>query len=437
MPIGHCHRSREISPSMAARANHDECEAVFKGWAFALLAALLLGMVGCSSTDKRASDPFVTSAPPARPSPEAYGANAQQTSNGVNPVSFEQSISSSNGVNMPEFGSLEREEEDESFLAPLAPNRVYKKMLSGVGLGPDEELARREYAEGEEKFRAKDYAAAIGHFKSAAFRWPDSPLEEDALFQLAECYFFSDKYPKASDTYANLLKKYQNSRHLDTVVARQFAVAQYWEQEARGGKQGWPNFTDKTRPFFDLDGNAVAIYESIWLNDPTGPLADDAVMATATSHFEHGRWQNAAVHYERLRTQYPQSEHQAKAHLLGMQSQLEAYQGPLYDGGSLEAAGELAGRAITQFANELPGERERLSETQRAVRNAQARRDWEMGEYYYRTKYYGSARRYYAEVLRNFPETPYAQTAQQRMEETKDLPPVPPNRFEWLTNIFE
>ena len=58
--------------------------------------------------------------------------------------------------------------------------------------------------------------------------WPESSVEEDALFMQGDCYFFLDKYPDASDAYAELLKKYDNSRHLDKVVLRQFRIAQYW-----------------------------------------------------------------------------------------------------------------------------------------------------------------------------------------------------------------
>ena len=46
-------------------------------------------------------------------------------------------------------------------------------------------------------------------------------MEEDALFLQSESEFFSDQYPKAHDTIGGLLKKYPNTRHLDTAVARE------------------------------------------------------------------------------------------------------------------------------------------------------------------------------------------------------------------------
>ena len=40
--------------------------------------------------------------------------------------------------------------------------------------------------------------------------------------------FFADRYSKACDIYGELMKKYVNTRHLDTCVRRQFSIADYW-----------------------------------------------------------------------------------------------------------------------------------------------------------------------------------------------------------------
>jgi len=84
------------------------------------------------------------------------------------------------------------------------------------------------------------------------------------------------------------------------------------------------------------------VYEQIRLNDPTGSLADDSIMATANSHFVHGEWDDADYHYGLLRTEYPRSEYQYQAHLLGLRCKLLRYQGPGYDNSPLVEADELA-----------------------------------------------------------------------------------------------
>ncbi|MFH1919379.1 MAG: outer membrane protein assembly factor BamD, partial [Planctomycetota bacterium] len=249
---------------------------------------------------------------------------------------------------------------------------------------------------------------------------------------------FLDKYPAASDTYAELLKEYKYTRHLDTVVARQFAIGRYWEQ-LNSAEPGWLlsfQFTDSSRPKFDTWGQAVKAYHSVLENDPTGPLADDSVMATANAHFLKGRYEDAAFNYDLLRKEYPKSEHQLQAHLLGMKSKMEVYQGAKYDGTPLEDAGKIADATLQQFPGELGSERERVLRERNQVLEERARRDWSMGQYYDKRKQYRAARYYYELILEEYPTTVAAQHARQRLDEIKDEPDKPTNHFQWLTNLF-
>ena len=88
-----------------------------------------------------------------------------------------------------------------------------------------------------------------------------------------------------------------------------------------------PNGYDQTRPWLDTLGHAIKTYDNIRLNDPTGPRADDAIMATANIYFQRGRFDDADYHYSLLRREYPRSELQFEAHLLGLQAKLRKYQG--------------------------------------------------------------------------------------------------------------
>lgn len=318
-----------------------------------------------------------------------------------------------------------------------ASKRLKRFSQKLVGMEPNEPVARAAYQEGETFFRQQKYAESAKKFKYAAKRWPDSELEEDALFMQAESYFFGDRYSAACDTYVNLMKKYENSRYLDKVVPRQFAIARYWEQIDRA-EHHWvvtPNFTDKTRPWFDTRGNALATYQTVHLNDPTGPLADDSIMAKANSHFLNDEFADADTYYTMLRESYPQSDHQPAAHLLGLRSKMRMYQGPSYDGKPLDDAKELIEQMNTQFPRDLTQEQTRLQEAARAVRGQLAQRDFELGEYYAGTRHYRAARYYYQRVIKDFADTRYAELAQQRIELYKDRPDNPKNYFKWFTDL--
>ncbi len=327
---------------------------------------------------------------------------------------------------------------DDSLLDRMAPKKAAQNFKKLIGQGPNEAVARQALAEGDALFRQKQFAAAAKKFSVAYKRWPDSPLEEEALFKAAESRFFADHYAKADDAYGLLTKKYPSTQYLSQVVIRRFAVGRYWEQYDRANPH-WPvtpNFVDKTRPRFDTAGHALKVYERIRLEDPTGPLADDSIMATANAHFVKGRWDDADYHYMLVRTEYPKSDFQYQAHLLGLRCKLLKYQGSDYDGTPLDEAEELATQLLTQFPQELGQERERVVQVRAGINAQRAKREWDMAEYYAKGEYNRASRHFYEKIVKEYPETQLAQESRTRLDLIKSEPDNPENSFQWLVDLF-
>ena len=319
----------------------------------------------------------------------------------------------------------------------------FKERVAGiketVGLGPDQTQAQKDFDEAEELFRREEYADAAKLYKSAYKGWPDSQLEQDAMFKHAEAQFFASNYSKASNAYEALARKYPNSPHLDKVITRQFSIARYWEQY-HNYNPNWfvtPNFIDRTRPLFDTIGRSMKNYENIRLNDPTGPLADDAIMAMGNSYFLRGRYGDADLQYELLRKEYPRSDHQYDAHILGLQCKLRKYQGPSYDGTPLEEAQVLVKQLKVQFNGQLDNDqRERLVETEALLKKEIATRDYQMAQHFDGIEQYGSARIYYARVMNEFPNTPLAEQSKVRLAEIGGEPETPTSMIEPLLDML-
>lgn len=320
-------------------------------------------------------------------------------------------------------------------LNPLSPLIAIEKSFHTP---PNEQLARQRYEEGEVLFRKKSYKESAAKYHEAAQLAPDSGVEEDAMFMEAESLFFADKYPYANDAYNALVKQYSSTRHLDKVSTRQFAIAQYWQKhhEKHPHWPTTPNLLDRTRHKFDTAGHALKAYENIRLNDPTGPLADDALMATASFHFTMGHYDDADYHYGLVRTEYPDSEHQFQAHLLGLQCKLRKYQGPDYDVTPLVEADKLAEQLLTQFPNQIDPERERVEQTRRGIAAARAMQDWTVAEYFVGRGYYGAARFYYEQIVHDYPSTNLAEESRKRLGEIASEPDVPAQKLDWLVKVF-
>ena len=331
-------------------------------------------------------------------------------------------------------------EEDDGFdLEDLDPANMYRATRDALGYGPDEGIAKDLFREAENLAKAKEHKAAGKKFLAAAKRWPKSSLEEDALYLAGENFFAADEYPDAHKAYQKLLKEHDYTHYLDAVTKRLFLMAQYWEKCAANDPsvKSPVNLTDDTRPWIDTEGYALKAYDDIRMYDPTGPLADDAVMATANLYFVRGRYEEAARHFDLLRTEYAKSEHQLKAHLLGIESWQRIYQGGYYDAGPLDKAGEVADQALVQFGPELGAERPRVIEAKNKIVEEKAARDLIIGKYYDKRDRFGAARFYYRSIVDEYPHTVAAQEARQRLTEIQDKPDKPRRRFEWLINMFE
>jgi outer membrane protein assembly factor BamD (BamD/ComL family) len=322
---------------------------------------------------------------------------------------------------------------------PLKGENLTKGWKKLVGRGPNEQVAKAAMAEADRLFRGGDYKGAIPKYKKVIDRWPDSTLEEDARWQLAECLFFTDQYPRAEDAYDELVKKYANTKYLNRIAQRQFVIAQYWIglDEKNHYPTIVPNLFDRSRPLFDTRGRALKAFDHVRINDPRGPLADDSLMAQANAHFLDHEWLDADYFYGLLRSEYPDSDFLLQAHLLGLQAKLQAYQGPYYEGGILDEAEILADQVVVQFPDQMSGEEEsRIRKVRAEVAAQQAERHWKRAQFYTKGKYYTAARMYYAMIARDYPETQLAAAAREKYAAIETLADVSDDPFPMLTRVL-
>ncbi len=306
-----------------------------------------------------------------------------------------------------------------------------------TGTVPNDRIAQALFDEGQALFAQGFYVEAAVRFEQAGKRAADSLLREDAYFFAGESWFYADRYPKANRCYDKVLNRFDYTRYLDIIVRRKFLIARYWEQVGIDIPLLLSlQFLDPSRPRFDTLGHAVKTYASIRTHDPTGPLADDAVMATGSIYFRKGRYGDAAEEFKTLRKEYPKSEHFRDALLLGLQATLASYQGPAYDGKPLEEAREITFQALRLFGNELGEEKDRLEELDRQISEALAERDLALANFYEKKRRYGAARFYYRAVLEEYPLTMAAQRARERLAAIEGFPDRPPNYFAWLESVL-
>ncbi|WP_197439743.1 tetratricopeptide repeat protein [Calycomorphotria hydatis] len=360
---------------------------------------------------------------------------------------------------------LERFEEKSPFMATAASTE-----------------ARAEVAEAKRLLDSGEYKAAERRFDKLKKKYKNTTVEEDAAFYYAEALFAQKKYPKAQDAYDALFERFPATRHVNDASGHLYEIALEWlgrpelvqtseiaqvnfekpadtpRPQAKSGSAhptyfGFiPNFFDWEKPIIDTEGRALQALRSVWLNDPTGPLADDALVQSADHHFRRGDYTEADRLYKILRNEYAQSPYIEEAFVKGSHVKLMSYQGPAYDGTSLEEARKLKESAVRLFPDLT--EKERLLTEIRKSEAQLAARQWEQIRFYQRkgrpkavavschallndypnSAYAAQAREIYntlpADAKRFLPALPNEPQPQQRVPSLQPVPdriPVPDN----------
>jgi outer membrane protein assembly factor BamD (BamD/ComL family) len=222
---------------------------------------------------------------------------------------------------------------------------------------------------------------------------------------------------------------YPSSQYRAEAVQRQFEIAKFWLNDTRAemtddpeGKRRFrvPKLLsfEKEKPTFDQEGHAVAACEAIYLQDPTGPLAAQALYWAAGVNYYREDYENADRYYSTLVEQFPRSPLAPYALELAIQSKIHSTHGTDYDGRKLIEARDLTDAALRTYP-ELANKQNMLENTLVAINNQQAEKDFNTAEFYRRTGHPGAAYFCYEIVRRRYGGTEWAEKAYSRMLELR------------------
>jgi outer membrane protein assembly factor BamD (BamD/ComL family) len=288
-------------------------------------------------------------------------------------------------------------------------------------------------------FNRGDYndAERVYHWLASRAQKEKNPdIYEECLFMEGECQYAQRRYPSARESYEKLIKDFPSSRYRSEAVQRQFAIAEYWlndtRQEMRDrerGESSWRTWAtlggltqlvhiEKEKPTFDEEGHAQKACEAIYVQDPAGSLAPQALYRAGGVSFFRERYDESDTYYSMLVDQYPKSALAPAALELAIQSKVSQVRGPDYDSKKLVEARQLVDTALRSYP-ELNEKRDTLERTLVSINEQQAEKDYNIAEFYRRTHHPGAAYFYYEIVRRRYAGSPWAAKATDRMRELR------------------
>ena len=337
----------------------------------------------------------------------------------------------------------EREEKHYFSLSLLDPTRFGERMKAWVGLGPNEEKARKYMESGLQQMENGKNVKAAQDFEWAAYYAPETALEEDARYHAAECYYREKRFDKAVNQYTKLLENFPSSPYKNEAVHNMFEIARTWIKRVTEDKVNYVNVTDRSRPTFDTFGHAERALKTIFINCPNDHMADDSVFLLGHGYMRLGRTQGdasferAAEYFKQLRDCYPNSEFVVEAMRLEIICREKSGLGADYDMRHVNEASKTAEQLQQQYGTRMPSDqRNELLEISNRLSEQKAKKLWVTGKFYDDRYDYGAARLLYQELINTYPASDYAEKARKRYEQIRDLPAELPSDWQRIKSVF-
>lgn len=324
------------------------------------------------------------------------------------------------------------------WVTPGAPRSKASEVGDGLVLGsngwsplkpPSDPKADAEFRAAETLFQQGKLGEAETAFKALARRKKETPWGEKAQFFLAECQYEQGRYVAANDSYELLIATYPGTQFLEKAVAREYSIADAWlsavaEDAKAEDRASFRKKWDGKLPAIDVAGHALAALEHVRHHDPTGPLADDAVVRIADHHYANQNYEDAALFYDQLISEHPKSPFLQKAQLASIDSKIKGYLGPDYDGAGLEQARDQVVQTMTLFPERQTqgGEKGSLEHTLDLINEQMAERAYHTGEHYLWTGKVASAEFCFGEIPVKWPKSPYAAQAKAQLAKIASMP---------------
>lgn len=159
-------------------------------------------------------------------------------------------------------------------------------------------------------------------------------------------------------------------------------------------------------------------------------------MDIANTEFKRENWSEAVDRYRDLITVYTDSPHQFNAHFLGAKAALLSYQGSQYSAEPLDQADKFLNQLVRQFPKESSERREQIGEMLAEVKFRKAERLYSEAVYRNNKQEYASAILYCERIIDNYPDTPFAQRAEEMIDKADGKPARPTPYLHWMTYAF-
>ena len=289
--------------------------------------------------------------------------------------------------------------------------KIWFLILAAVLVFPvsaDEKAALEAFSAGRELENQRKFLSAADSYLESQVQ-ADEPIQKvNALISAARAYRKARKYGAEFDCLQQLAQGRVTRINYYEVVKRQFEI---------GGKfyEGHRDYYLSWLPFIKKDDRTIEIYEAALKNAPCGPEAPEAMLRLGRLYLDNGNPEQAIRHFSEAIKLHPDSEQARYAALELSNALLMLAQRGDGDGKNAQHALE----AFDSFLAKHPDDpkSEWIKRSRDEVYNIIAARLCGIGKFYKNNRKYDVAQRYFATVIKDYPQTKATTEAEEMLAE--------------------
>jgi outer membrane protein assembly factor BamD len=271
--------------------------------------------------------------------------------------------------------------------------------------------AKEQLDVAEQAFAKNDFNTTLHAAHRVLRVWPLSDYAPDAEYLIGRCLETSGKDEAAFKAYQNIIEKYPRSSRYEEVLWRQYEIANRF----LGGE--WFRIWIYI-PLYPSMGQTAQMFDKIVNNGPYSDVAPHAQLRIGAAREKEKNYPEAVKAYATAADRYYNLPTIASDALFreGLSYARQAAKAE-YDQSTAVQAIE----RFTDFITLYPDDR-RVPRAEKAIawlKAEQVRGNFEIAQFYQKSKKWNGALVYYNEVLQLDPNSPYAASARQRIEALK------------------
>ncbi len=260
-------------------------------------------------------------------------------------------------------------------------------------------------------YKQKDYKQALVEFRKLVIHYPDSKQAPQAQYYVGRCFEKLGQMYRAFEEYQKVIDSYPYSTKIEEIVGRQYKIGEFFLNKQKKKILGIAVDDLFEHP-------SIEIFKKVISNSPYSEYAVKAQYKLGLLYANLGRFSEAVDSFKSLIEKHPESKWAEPAKYQLALTSAKASLGTDYDQEYTQEAKE----RFKEFVAEHPDAKLSSEALERLgrIRDKEAKKQFDIAEFYKRQKKYKSAAIYYKFVADNFSQTLWAEKSRDILRSLKD-----------------